>query len=49
MTRIIKGALLTFGPSAQDHLHEPHGVAVIGDDGRILWRGAQRALPEAYR
>lgn len=48
MTRIIKGAVLTFGPSAQDHLHEPQGAVVIGDDGRILWRGAQRALPEAY-
>ncbi|MGE3874257.1 MAG: guanine deaminase [Parvibaculaceae bacterium] len=49
MTRIVKGALLTFGRSAEDYLHEPQGAVVIGDDGRILWRGASPALPEAYR
>ena len=49
MTRIVKGALLTFGPTADDYLHEPQGAVVVGDDGRILWRGAHRALPEAYR
>ncbi|MGE0237584.1 MAG: guanine deaminase [Parvibaculaceae bacterium] len=49
MTRIVKGALLTFGASAQEHIHEPQGAVVTGDDGRILWRGARRALPEAWR
>lgn len=49
MTRIVKGALLTFGPTADDYLHEPQGAVVVGDDGRILWRGAHQALPEAYR
>ncbi|MGE0004970.1 MAG: guanine deaminase [Parvibaculaceae bacterium] len=49
MTRIVRGALLTFGASAQDVLHEPRGAVVIGDDGRIGWRGAHDALPRAYR
>ncbi|HTN96462.1 MAG TPA: guanine deaminase [Nordella sp.] len=49
MTRVVTGALLTFGASAADYLHEPQGAVVIGDDGRILWRGARMALPEAYR
>jgi guanine deaminase len=49
MTRIITGAVLTFGATAADYLHEPQGAVVIGDDGRILWRGASQALPEAWR
>lgn len=49
MTRIITGAVLTFGATAADYLHEPRGAVVIGDDGRILWRGARQALPEAWR
>ncbi|QIG49684.1 guanine deaminase [Nordella sp. HKS 07] len=49
MTRIVTGMLLTFGASAADYLHEPQGAVVIGDDGRILWRGARQALPEAWR
>ena len=49
MTRVIRGALLTFGASAQKYLHEPKGAVVIDDDGRILWRGAHRVLPETYR
>lgn len=47
MTRVVRGALLTFGSTPQDYLHEPQGAVVIGDDGRILWRGAHQALPEA--
>lgn len=49
MTRIVTGAVLTFGATAADHLHEPQGAVVIGDDGRILWRGARQALPETWR
>lgn len=49
MTRIVTGALLTFGASAAEYLDEPQGAVVIGDDGRILWRGARKALPEAWR
>jgi guanine deaminase len=49
MTRIVRGSLLTFATSPQDYLHEPQGAVVIGDDGRILWRGARKSLPEAYR
>jgi guanine deaminase len=49
MTRTIKGAVLTFGASAQEYVHEPQGAVVIGDDGRILWRGAHRSLPQGYR
>jgi len=49
MTRIITGAVLTFGATAAEYLHEPRGAVVIGDDGRILWRGARTALPEAWR
>lgn len=48
MTRIIAGAVLTFGASAADYLHEPKGAVVIGDAGRVLWRGAREALPKAY-
>jgi guanine deaminase len=49
MSRIVSGALLTFGASAQDYLHEPQGAVVVGVDGRIQWRGARDAVPEAYR
>ncbi len=49
MTRIITGAVLTFGATAADYLHEPQGAVVIGDDGHILWRGARAALPDAWR
>lgn len=49
MTRIVLGSVLTFGASAQDYLHEPQGAIVIGDDGRIRWRGARKNLPEDYR
>lgn len=49
MTRIVWGALLSFGASPEDYLYEPQGAVVIGDDGRILWRGARKSLPEAYR
>lgn len=48
MTRIVTGAVLSFGASAADDLHEPQGAVVIGDDGRIIWRGARKALPETY-
>jgi guanine deaminase len=49
MTRVVRGALLTFGSGPQDYLHEPQGAVVMGDDGRVLWRGARQALPAAYR
>jgi guanine deaminase len=49
MTRVVRGALLTFKSGPQDYLHEPQGAVVIGDNGRILWRGSHKALPEAYR
>ena len=49
MTRIVTGSLLTFGETPEDYLHEPQGAVVIGDDGRILWRGARMVVPEAYR
>lgn len=49
MTRLVTGALLTFGATATDYLHEPKGAVAIGDDGRILWRGARAAVPEDYR
>lgn len=48
MTRIVTGGLLTFGVTPDDHVHEPQGAVVIGDDGRILWRGARRALPAIH-
>jgi guanine deaminase len=46
--RLVTGSLLTFGTTPEDYLHEPRGAVVIGDDGRVLWRGARKALPEAY-
>lgn len=49
MTRIVTGELVTFGVTAEDCLHVPNGAVVSGDDGRILWRGAHRDLPEAYQ
>lgn len=49
MTRVVRGALLTFGSTSRDYLHELQGAVVMGDDGRILWRGPHQALPEAYR
>lgn len=48
MTRIVTGSLLTFGAAPEDYVHEPQGAVVMGDDGRILWRGARRSLPEKY-
>jgi guanine deaminase len=49
MTHVVFGAVLTFGAEAQDCFHEMQGAVVIGDDGRILWRGARQDLPEDYR
>lgn len=49
MTRIVRGAILTFGRTAQDYVHEPQGAVVSDDGGRILWRGAFAALPQPYR
>jgi guanine deaminase len=49
MTHVLFGALLTFGAEPEDCLHESQGAVVIGDDGRILWRGARQDLPEDYR
>ncbi|CAN5437241.1 guanine deaminase [soil metagenome] len=46
MTRIVRGQIVSFGPS--DVLHEEKGALVIGDDGRILWRGPRTALPLAF-
>ncbi|WP_119274937.1 guanine deaminase [Taklimakanibacter deserti] len=49
MTHVLFGALLTFGAEPEDFFHEAQGALVIGDDGRILWRGARQDLPEDYR
>jgi guanine deaminase len=49
MTRIVRGELVSFGATAEDCLNEPKGAVAIGDDGRILWRGSFKGLPEAYR
>lgn len=49
MMRIVTGSLLTFGATPENYLHEPKGAVVIDDDGRVLWRGARKSLPEAYR
>lgn len=46
MTRLVLGQLVSFG--AADVLHEEKGALVIGDDGRILWRGPRAALPQAF-
>jgi guanine deaminase len=49
MTHVLFGALLTFGAEPEDCFHETQGAVVIGDDGRVLWRGARQDLPEDYR
>ncbi len=49
MIRIVKGELVSFGANAADCLHVPKAALVTGDDGRILWRGAGKDLPQAYR
>jgi guanine deaminase len=49
MTHVVFGAVLSFGAEPTDCLHETQGAVVIGDDGRILWRGARHDLPEGYR
>jgi guanine deaminase len=49
MTHVVFGVVLTFGAEPEDCFHELQGAVVIGDDGRILWRGARHDLPEDYR
>ena len=47
MSKVLRGQLVSFGNEAVHH--EPKGALVIGDDGRILWRGAATAIPQAHK
>ena len=48
MTKLLLGQLVAFGETAQDLTHETRGAIVIGDDGRILWRGPLSLVPRAF-
>ncbi len=48
MTKIILGQIVAFGESAHDLTHETRGAIVIGDDGRIIFRGPLSLLPRAF-
>ncbi len=48
MTKLVLGQLVAFGDTPQDLTHETRGAIVIGDDGRILWRGPLPLLPRAF-
>lgn len=48
MTKLVLGQLVAFGETPQDLTHETRGAIVIGDDGRILWRGPLPLLPRAF-
>ncbi len=48
MTKLLLGQLVAFGDTPQDVTHETRGAIVIGDDGRILWRGPLTLLPRAF-
>ena len=48
MTKLLLGQLVAFGETPQDLTHETRGAIVVGDDGRILWRGPLSLLPRAF-
>ncbi|MEI8180480.1 amidohydrolase family protein, partial [Aestuariivirga sp.] len=48
MTRVIKGQTLSFAGDGKA-VHESKGAIAMGDDGVILWAGAQGLLPEGFR
>ena len=48
MTKILLGQIVAFGETAQNITHDERGAIVIGDDGRILWRGPLPLLPRAF-
>lgn len=47
MSKVLRGQLVSFGEDAV--FYEEQGALAIGDDGRILWRGAASAIPQAYK
>lgn len=47
MSKVLRGQLVSF--SDDKVFHEAQGAVVIGDDGRILWRGAAASIPTAYK
>jgi guanine deaminase len=49
MTRVIRGQTISFGAAPADVRHEPLGAVAVGDDGTILWTGAQSLLPEEFK
>jgi guanine deaminase len=48
MTKMLLGQLVAFGDTPENLTHETRGAIVIGDDGRILWRGPLPLLPRAF-
>jgi guanine deaminase len=48
MTKLLLGQLIVFGDTPQDLTYDERGAIVIGDDGRILWRGPLTLLPRAF-
>jgi guanine deaminase len=49
MSHIVRGRIVSFGASPEEVVDIESGAAVIGGDGRILWRGAFAWLPVQYR
>jgi guanine deaminase len=44
---LIRGQLVTFDERA-DLIHEKKGAVVVGENGRITWRGALKDVPKKY-
>jgi guanine deaminase len=48
MQKVLRGALVAFGETADEVLHEARGAIAINAQGRIAWRGSFQALPQHY-
>jgi guanine deaminase len=48
MTNVLIGQIVAFGETSDELTHDTRGAIVIGDDGRILFRGPLSLLPRAF-
>jgi guanine deaminase len=46
--KLITGQLVAFGEDHTKLVHENKGAVVVGDNGKIVWRGALSSLPKDY-
>jgi guanine deaminase len=48
MRKVLRGALVAFGETADEVLHEAKGAIAVDAHGRIAWRGSFQELPQQY-